>query len=290
MACPRCKNAKYPDEFDLSEANDQVKLCKECCYPTLSAETRQRIGRKLEAIKPALVLGRHHLKGIQPKYFGEILDKHSRPEAELKKLHTNWEKERYSAGNFYDWIEEVAPESTVLQLTEGNRAEYAVSIVEGKLKGQHINIKNSEYAFVLSESGSFYSAPKQTEGEKRIHHSSFMSGAPVQSAGVFFCNGALADFSRTIFYVKDYSGHYQPGIAEILRLKDKRVELGQDLTFWYVNGQSTPLWKGPISTFNVADPAIKAIIEKATGKALAQAYMLGPDKLVMTRTGNTVTR
>jgi hypothetical protein len=289
MACPRCLNAKYPAEFTMSDTGN-VKLCRDCNYPTLDKETRQRIGRKLMAIKPALVLGRHHLKGIQSKYFGEILDKHSRPEAELHILHTRWEQEHNAQGNFYDWIEDIEPESTVLQLTEGNRADYAVTIVDGKLKGQHVAIKYSEYAFVLSEDGVFYAAPKQTSGENRLHHSSFLSGAPVLSAGVFFCNGACEDFSRNVFYVKDYSGHYTPGIGEILKLKDKLLSINQDLTFWYVNGLSTPLWKGPISTFNISDPGIKLIIENATKKPLPTAFSLGPDKLVLASTGATHTR
>jgi len=292
MGCPRCQNAKYPAEFDSGESpSDTTKYCKDCKYPTLSQEQRARIGRKLLAIKPALVLSGTPLKGIQPKYFGEILDKHRRPEAELKDLYSEWEKERFKTENFYDWIADIEPKASVLQLGDGERAEYEVTVKDGKLVGKHVSIKHSEHAFVLSDEGTFYASPKDTQSDTRIHHSSFLSGRPVRSAGVFFCNGGMQGYERSIFYVKDYSGHYTPGIDEIVRLRDRLIELGEgQLQFWYVCGGSTPHWKGPIIDFDIGKPDIRQLVETKSKKAVPDLIALSSDRLVKTSTGKTLTR
>lgn len=292
MGCPRCKNAKYPADFRSGGSpSDTTKYCKECGYPSLSEEQRRRIGRKLDAIAPALALAGKHLKGIQPKYFGEILDKHSRPEAELKELYTEWEKERYRTENFYDWIETVDPKAKVLQLGETERAEYVATVKGGKLVGKHVSNKHSEHAFVLSEDGKFYAAPKDTQSATRVHHSSFLSGAPVRSSGVFFCRGPMQGYEREIFYVKDYSGHYTPDISDIVRLRDHLIEIGEGkLEFWYVNGGSTAFWKGAISDFDPSKPDIRRLVEEKSKKAVPDLIALSPDRLVKSSTGKTLVR
>jgi hypothetical protein len=194
------------------------------------------------------------LKKIDPKYFGETLDPHRRPKEELDELYKVWEQKWNAkedvAPNFYDWVGTIKAKATVHQFNEKERLDYVATIKDGQLTGQHVVAKSMDFAFVLDGSGTFYTAPKQTSGDTRIHHSSFLSGAPVQCAGVFFCNTVVAEHTKGIFYVKDYSGHYQPKVKEVLRLRKRLMDLGEGkITLWYYAGKAQPLYKGAISEF-----------------------------------------
>jgi hypothetical protein len=196
------------------------------------------------------------LKKIDPKYLGETLDPHRRPLEDLHRLQKEWEeiwdKNYLEAPNFYDWVGTKKGGASVLQLNAEDRAPYEVKIHGGCLEGPFVATRYSDYAFVLDGNGTFYAAPKNTSGETRIHHSTFLSGAPVQCAGVFFCIGAANDHTKKISYVKDYSGHYQPGIAELRRLKKRLVDLGEgDIALWYYGAPPSPQprFKGAIKTF-----------------------------------------
>lgn len=257
MTCPKCDNDAYPAEFTevVSKAKDKhiVKTCKRCGYPILSQEARVRIAEKLMLVRH-LVLSAPNLKKIDLKYIGETLDKERRPLEELAELRKVWDEKwsnnQWQAPNFYDWVGTIKASARVLQLNAEERVDYIVNIKDGDLSGEYVQAKYSDYAFVLDAVGNFYAAPKQTSGDVRIHHSSFMSGSPVQCAGVFFCNKVKGEHTKSIFYVKDYSGHYQPGIPEVLRLKHRLTELGEgDINLWYYGGGVSPKYKGPIKDF-----------------------------------------
>lgn len=259
MPCPKCSNEAYPGECELgprgNDTDPPVKYCKRCGYPRLSRTARGRIAEKLMQVKHVVAMPKGaELKKVDPKYLGETLDQQRRPLEELEKLRAAWDKQwegNYaSAPNFYDAISTIKGNATVLQLTAEERLPFVVTIKDGCLTGEYVTAKHMDYAFVLDSLGNFYAAPKQTSGETRIHHSSFMSGAPVQCAGVFFCNTVVSEHTRNIFYVKDYSGHYQPGIPELLRLKKRLVDLGQgQMPLWYFGGGVAAKYKGPIVNF-----------------------------------------
>ena len=269
MPCKRCKNPAYPDDFVETKASPRedrtVRCCKQCGYPLMSDAARNRIAGKLRQVKHVVVApratahGKDQLKKIDPKYLGETLDPQRRPLEDLHELQKEWErvwdKNYLEAPNFYDWVGTQKGGARVLQLNAEERVPYEVKIREGCLVGGFVENKYSDYAFVLDGFGKFYAAPKSTSGEMRIHHSTFLSGAPVQCAGVFFCTGAANDHSKKIVYVKDYSGHYQPGLAELRRLKKRLVDIGEgDLQLWYYGAPPSPVpkFKGAIKTFTGA--------------------------------------
>lgn len=268
MACPKCNNQRYPEEFNAGEVRNEqdvaVKYCKDCGYPRPSRETLDRILKKALEVKHLVKPHGAELKEIDRKYWGETLDKQRRPLEELEKLreqwNRDWENNYAAAPNFYDWIGTIKADATVLQLTAEKRIPYLVTVKNKQLTGNYVNPKNSEYAFVLDASGNFYAAPKQTGGEIRIHHSSFMGGAPVQCAGIFFCNKNVSEHTKEIFYVKDYSGHYQPGIPELLRLKKRLVDLGEgELTLWYFGTGHVQKYNGAIGAFTGKGASFKEL-------------------------------
>ena len=234
------------------------------------------------------------LKAIDPKYFGETLDLQRRPLEELDPLREQWKKEFdenfLNAPNFYDWIGTIKASANVLQFNEEERVPYVVTVKNNQLHGELIKMKSSEYAFVLDPTGTFYASPKQTSGEMRIHHSSFLSGAPVQCAGVFFLGGG-GDRCRQIIYIKDYSGHYQPGIHELLRLEKRLCDLDEgNVKLRYYEAKVQPQYEGPFSGFrewlakNRADkmrelgmilPAFVALPDVALPAAAASASASG---------------
>jgi hypothetical protein len=252
MPCRRCNNPEYPEVFDTKPEPRFIgsKYCKVCGYPGLSKTDWQRIIAK--ALKVSPLIPGPGLKGIDAKYWSETLDSKARPLDVLDPLRVQWTNlDRPTGGdNFYDWLAEVEGDATVLQLQEGQRAPYLATIAGGELAAESVTATNMEYAFVLAPDGAFYAGPKKTSGPLRLHHSSFLAGRPVKCAGVFFCATNVGEHKRKITYVKDYSGHYQPGIPEILRLKERLVELGEgaiELRF-YGTGHVAK-YQGPISAF-----------------------------------------
>jgi hypothetical protein len=188
-------------------------------------------------------------KGIARSYWGEALNPKHRPveghndpkaQVNLREIYAKDEAAQLRF-NFYDWLDSkgVPVGDQVIYMDENMRKQYAVTISGTKIAGRGISEKHRDHAFVLSTDGVIYAAPKQTSGEVRIHHSSFMAGAAVACAGIFFVQPG-----GNIFYVKDYSGHYQPGIPELKRLKEYLVGIGSgDMALWKLNGK---VYKGAI--------------------------------------------
>ena len=188
-------------------------------------------------------------KGIARSYWGEALNPKHRPVEghDDPKAQVNL-RERYAKDeeaqlrfNFYDWLDskDVPVGDQVIYMDENMRKQYEAIISGLKIEGGGINEKYRDYAFVLSAADVIYAAPKQTKGAERIHHSSFMAGAAVACAGIFFVQPG-----GQIFYVKDYSGHYQPGIPELMRLKKYLIGIGSgEVTLWKQTGKE---YKGAI--------------------------------------------
>ncbi|MFC4951232.1 putative T7SS-secreted protein [Pseudonocardia sp. GCM10023141] len=76
--------------------------------------------------------------------------------------------------------------------------------------------------FVMDEHGNLYSSLEQEKG--RWHHSSFLSGGPVASAGeIESIQGVPQAITRR-------SGHYQPGIEHLEQVANMLRERGVDIT------------------------------------------------------------
>lgn len=182
-------------------------------------------------------------KGIASKYWGEALDVQHRPIEELNVLFAEYQNEPGTALNFFAWIAAKGKNASVRYLGKEERAIYRVEIKGGKAIGNSIESRYRDHAFVLSLDGVIYAAPKQTEGDVRIHHSSFMSAQTVACAGVMFVQQ-----DGTIFYIKDYSGHYQPGVPELRRLKNYLLEIGEGAV--ELRKENGNKYKGPIGAWN----------------------------------------
>jgi RHS repeat-associated protein len=122
--------------------------------------------------------------------------------------------------------------SKVNYLSEAERSSYKLTVKDGKVFDSRGNLFDTTSSsslhsgggkaiFVMDEAGSIYASPTQTLG--KFHHSSFLSGKAVASAGELKAvNGVIQEVSRK-------SGHYQPSVkinSQIMtELKNKGVDV-----------------------------------------------------------------
>ncbi|MFZ6876337.1 hypothetical protein ACO0LF_30130, partial [Undibacterium sp. Di27W] len=120
----------------------------------------------------------------------------------------------------------------VKYLNETERLKYQLDIKDGKLydsTGSLFDTANAKSAFggkgnaifVMDENGAIYASKVQTVG--KFHHSSFLSGEPVATAGELIVeNGVLKEVTRR-------SGHYQPTANQLNQFLDKLRGSGVNL-------------------------------------------------------------
>ena len=159
-----------------------------------------------------------NVKSLEPKYrleaagielAGKVI--HPHPSSKITEFAKKWENSKTSK-SLEEYIEKKAPYSAkrdmksrdVKYLTEKEREKYEVSFdKKGKVKINGHTAKKGEYMYVLDASKKeLYAGKKETN---KFHHSSFLAGAPVGSAGVLKVksNGKLDK-------AKPSSGHYKP--------------------------------------------------------------------------------
>lgn len=170
---------------------------------------------------------RHH-------YWGEIIDPLHRPlnKPENRAVYDQWLTERYgvvptSNHSFYRWLEgqDILGMTFSQYVDEDQRANYQVlpqddGSLTRDVEGRD-NADTSENStnftgrgwgiFVLSRNGMLY-AGNHINSQTGFYHSCFLSGAPVLAAG------ELKLRAGQFHAVSPKSGHYQPGIAEIVNL------------------------------------------------------------------------
>lgn len=120
-------------------------------------------------------------------------------------------------------LEKVVSEKVVYMDPEA-RSQYLLEIENHKVTSKSQLADGG--AFVMNSNKDIYSAAKVTEGSKRIHHSSFLSGVSVSSAGCLGIKNVQkndAKFQGDLKSISDHSGHYQPGIPEVKRVCDHLV-------------------------------------------------------------------
>lgn len=106
-------------------------------------------------------------------------------------------------------------------LNSTERSAYEVIVKDGELltNGSHLKNKKGRIIFVLDESGTIYA------GVQKIgvfHHSSFLSGADVVTAGEFkFIDGVLE--------ISNSSGHYTPTRASLKSLVEELISRGVNI-------------------------------------------------------------
>jgi hypothetical protein len=107
------------------------------------------------------------------------------------------------------------------------RVKYEVKVKDGKLivNNELLRNKKGRIIFVMDENGKIYSGIQQTG---ILHHTSFLSGADVATAGEFkFINGVLE--------ISPSSGHYVPGASSLGSIIQELIERGFDINKIKVN-------------------------------------------------------
>jgi hypothetical protein len=107
------------------------------------------------------------------------------------------------------------------------RVKYEVKVKDGKLivNNELLRNKKGRIIFVMDENGKIYSGIQQTG---ILHHTSFLSGADVATAGEFkFINGVLE--------ISPSSGHYVPGASSLRSIIQELIERGFDINKIKVN-------------------------------------------------------
>jgi hypothetical protein len=194
-----------------------------------------------------------HSKPLKSSYWKELLDVSHRPTTELSRLLVDFKKEKRDC-DFFEWITKIPPKHQVAYLKESDRENYAIGFSGKKLIfsamvkefASHLESGSQEIIFVLAAQQIFYGGVKSI-GE--FHHSSFLSGAPVAGAGTFFLeNGEIVK-------VSDHSGHYVPGIKEMIAVLKAMNAQGADLSSIEVSVR--------IGTTDVCKSALAFIAEHA---------------------------
>lgn len=171
---------------------------------------------------------------LRHQYWGEIIDPLHRPlnKPENQGLYDQWLNERYGVvpttnHSFYRWLEgqDVLGMSFSQYLDEDQRRNYQVlpqgdgsltRDVEGNDNADttenSTNFSGRGWGiFVLSRNGMLY-AGTHINSQTGFYHSCFLSGAPVLAAG------ELKLRAGQFHAVSPKSGHYQPGIPEMVSL------------------------------------------------------------------------
>lgn len=161
--------------------------------------------------------------------------------ANLRAYYKEWKRiaeTQMECANFWEWLDNDAVEvegvprtklesETVLYCnTAAERKQFTLSINQGiiyhDVSEQKVDTGDEGWIFVLRD-GMLYGGQKVTKQIPRIHHTSFVGGECVQTAGMM----VIVDGRIQIIY--PHSGHYRPSEHEVLILlrflKDKGVDL-----------------------------------------------------------------
>lgn len=156
----------------------------------------------------------------------------------MRAYYKEWKRQE-AKPSFWEWLDDESVEvegiprtqlerETVLYCdTVAERQKFALSVRNGLIvhdASQQIATSGEEgWIFVLRD-GVLYGCQKETKKIPRIHHTSFVGGECVQTAGMMVIdNGAIK-----IIY--PHSGHYRPSEHELLVLLRFLVANGVDLS------------------------------------------------------------
>nr|CCA24933.1 conserved hypothetical protein [Albugo laibachii Nc14] len=192
---------------------------------------------------PKLVKGYStgNISVVDKKSWLEVCDHKHRYGANLRAYYKEWKRiaeTQMECANFWEWLDNDAVEvegvprtklesETVLYCnTAAERKQFTLSINQGiiyhDVSEQKVDTGDEGWIFVLRD-GMLYGGQKVTKQIPRIHHTSFVGGECVQTAGMM----VIADGRIQIIY--PHSGHYRPSEHEVLILlrflKDKGVDL-----------------------------------------------------------------
>ncbi|RLN02227.1 hypothetical protein BBJ28_00000242 [Nothophytophthora sp. Chile5] len=189
---------------------------------------------------PKLVKGYSagNISVVDKKSWLEVCDRKHRYGANLRAYYKEW-KRQPTKPSFWEWLDDESIEvagvprtklerETVLYCdTAAERQKFALSVLNGVIvhdSTQEIVETGQEgWIFVLRD-GVLYGSQKETKKIPRIHHTSFVGGECVQTAGMMvIVDGVI----KTIY---PHSGHYRPSEYELLVLLRFLVKNGVDLS------------------------------------------------------------
>lgn len=189
---------------------------------------------------PKLVKGYSagNISVVDKKSWLEVCDRKHRYGANLRAYYKEW-KRQAPQPSFWEWLDDESVEvegvprtklerETVLYCdTEAERQKFALSIRDGRVFHNATNeiVQSGEegWIFVLRD-GVLYGGQKETKKIPRIHHTSFVGGECVQTAGMMVINNGV------IHTIYPHSGHYRPSEHELLVLLRFLVAQGVNLT------------------------------------------------------------
>lgn len=189
---------------------------------------------------PKLVKGfsAGNISVVDKKSWLEVCDRKHRYGANLRAYYEEW-KRQSDRPNFWEWLDDETIEvegvprtklesETVLYCdTAAERQKFALSIFHGKvwhvMTQTIVQTGEEGWIFVLRD-GVLYGGQKETKKTPRIHHTSFVAGECVQTAGMMvIVDGVI----KTIY---PHSGHYRPSEHELLILLRFLVTSHVDMT------------------------------------------------------------
>lgn len=127
--------------------------------------------------------------------------------------------------------ERVADRGFVIYFDERERLDYLVFILGSELRFMDGTLLDGKYNFVMSPQGEIFASSKvwalDAQGiYRRLHHSSFLAGAPVAAAGTLLVE------KGQIIKCDNHSGHYKPDgkLNEqfLRRLRDMRYDFAPE--------------------------------------------------------------
>lgn len=167
--------------------------------------------------------------------------------ANLRAYYKEWKRQE-AKPSFWEWLDDESIEvegvprtklerETVLYCdTVAERQKFALSVRNGVIfqdaSQEIVETGEDGWIFVLRD-GVLYGGQKETKKIPRIHHTSFVGGECVQTAGMMVITGGLI---QTIY---PHSGHYRPSEHELLVLLQFLVANGVDLRDVAVDVQRT---------------------------------------------------
>ncbi|DBA04021.1 TPA: hypothetical protein N0F65_009368, partial [Lagenidium giganteum] len=213
---------------------------------TMRAKRRTTYQNMHEIVKlakkysPKLVKGYSagNISVVDKKSWLEVCDRKHRYGANLRAYYKEWER-LPAKPSFWEWLDDESVEvegvprtklerETVLYCDSvAERMKFALSVVDGKvihnMTQEIVETGDEGWIFVLRD-GVLYGGQKETKKIPRIHHTSFVAGECVQTAGMMvIVEGVI----KTIY---PHSGHYRPSEHELLVLLRFLVDSGVDLS------------------------------------------------------------
>ncbi|KDO31977.1 hypothetical protein SPRG_03193 [Saprolegnia parasitica CBS 223.65] len=202
--------------------------------------------KKAQQFSPVLARGfsTGNVAIVDKRSWLEVCDRKHRYGANLRAYYKEWKHRDGPKPDFWEWLSDESVEvegvpraklekETVLYYDKTERQKYALDIRYGLLHASRtqalIDTGEEGWIFVLRD-GVLYGSAKVTKQTPRVHHTSFVGGECVQTAGIL----VIAQGVLTTIY--PHSGHYRPSESEVLlllrflhekgvRLDDVRVDV-----------------------------------------------------------------